>query len=268
MIKCTKEIIVKSQTEFHKIDEIITGFAFDAQNELGRFCNEIIYQKIIEQKCNEASIKVDSEMEVSLIHKDFVKIYKLDLVVDNGVIYELKTVNQLNNFHKQQLINYLLITKLNHGKLINFRSPLVKCEFVSTGLTDKNRYKYFVNIDDWQEITDKCSLLKSVLLELLSDWGAFLESQLYNEALIYFLGGESKIVVPVEIFYHNKIVGKQKMCLLNTETIFHLSTISKSFKVYEENIRNLIKHTNIKVVQWINIFQHEIIFKTIIKSTK
>ena len=49
-IKCKKDIIYKTQDEFHSIDKIITGCAFDIQNEIGRFCDEKIYQEIIAEK--------------------------------------------------------------------------------------------------------------------------------------------------------------------------------------------------------------------------
>lgn len=265
MIKCNHKIIAISQPEFYKIDEIITGYAFDIQNEIGRFCDEKIYQKILEEKCKKNNIRVEPEIEVLLKHKDFTKLYKIDLLVENSVIYELKAVKELNNYHKQQLINYLLITNLNHGKLLNFGSTLVESQFVSTNLSEKIRHKYLINTIEWQAVTERCEILKSILLDLLSDWGTFLECQLYNEALIHFLGGYDKIIDTIDIYYDNQYIGRQKMCLLDNRIIFHLSAITTAFKRYEQNIRRLIGHTDIEVVQWINFAKHEVKFKTIKK---
>ena len=80
-IKCKKDIIYKTQDEFHSIDKIITGCAFDIQNEIGRFCDEKIYQEIMAEKCREKSIEAEREVEIVVTYKDFVKIYKLDLLV-------------------------------------------------------------------------------------------------------------------------------------------------------------------------------------------
>jgi hypothetical protein len=48
-ITCKKKIICKTQDEFHEIDKTVTGFAFDIHNDIGNFCNEIIYQEILKQ---------------------------------------------------------------------------------------------------------------------------------------------------------------------------------------------------------------------------
>lgn len=53
------------------------------------------------------------------------------------------------------------------------------------------------------------------------------------------------------------------MLLLDNKTAFHLSGITRAFKEYENNIRRLISHTNVKTVQWINLNQREITLKTI-----
>ena len=262
-IKCNKKFIYKTQDEFHSIDKIITGYAFDIQNEIGRFCDEKIYQEIMAEKCREESIEAEREVEIVVTFKDFVKKYKLDLLVDNSVIYELKTARSLNTLHKQQLINYLQLTGIKHGKLLNFRPSSVEYEFVSTNLTTKDRYNYFIDRTEWQEMTMGCEKLQSVFTDLLCEWGTFLECRLYNEALIYFLGGSEKVVCSVEIFFNNRIVGKQKMQLLDNETAFHLSAVTRAFNGYEDNIRRLIKHTKIKTVQWINLNQREITLKTI-----
>jgi hypothetical protein len=183
--------------------------------------------------------------------------------LEDGAVYELKTVKTLNDLHKQQLINYLLLTGIRHGKLINFQSNSVEYEFVSTTLTKNDRYNFNVDFDDFVELTDKCLLLKNTLLNILQEWGAYLDYRLYNEAIIYFLGGYEVVVVPVEIFYNKEVVGKQKMQLLNKQTIFHLSCIHKSVQSYENNINRLIKHTNINCVQWINLNKNYITIKTI-----
>jgi len=263
-IKCKENIIIKSQDEFHSIDKIITGYAFDIHNEIGRFYDERIYQEVIANKCILEGIKAKREVEVIVTFNNFIKVYKLDLLVDNGSIYELKTVKSLNEFHKQQLINYLLLTGINHGKLINFRTASVEYEFVSSSLTFKDRYDFDINISKWKKLTNNCEFMKNIIINLLNEWGTFLDYNLYNEALIHFLGGIDKIVVPIEINYQNKIVGKQKMQLLNNKTIFHLSAITRAFEGYENNIKLLIKHSNINAVQWINFNHREICLKTII----
>lgn len=265
-IKYKTNIVSKTQDEFHTIDKIVTGFAFDIHNEIGNFCNENIYQEILKQKCLENSITVNSEVELTLTYKDFKKIYKLDLLIDNGIIYELKTARSLNPVHKQQLLNYLLLTGIKHGKLLNFRPASVEQEFVSTSLTTKDRYNYSIDCSEWLIITEKYSALKSVFTALLEEWGAFLDYNIYNEAITHFLSNGRNIIHPVDIHFNGKIDGRQKMHLLNNNTAFHLSAITRKFTSYGNNIKRLIKHTNINAVQWINLNHHNIKFKIISKN--
>ncbi len=262
-IECKKKIITKTQEEFHAIDKIVTGFAFDIHNDIGNFCDEKIYQKILLQKCPGHSIKANSEVGLTLTYKDFIKLYKIDLLVDNSIIYELKTARSLNAAHKQQLLNYLLLSRIKHGKLLNLRTASVEYEFVSTSLTTKDRYNYSTDFSAWLEITDKCIKLKSIFLELLQEWGAFLDYHIYNEAVTHFLSNGRNIIQAVNIYFNGQIVGRQKMHLLNSTTAFHLSAITRKFTSYKNNIKRLIKHTDIKEVQWINLNHHNIKFKTI-----
>ena len=265
-INCKENIIIKTQDEFHAIDKILMSFAFDIQNTMGKFCDEKIYQEVMARKCVGASIKACREIELIVSYKDFQKKYKLDLLVDNGVIYELKTVKALNNLHKQQLINYLLLTELKHGKLLNFRSGSVEYEYVSTSLTKKDRFNFSINTNKFIGTNVKSIYLKEILTNLLQQWGAYLDIHLYNEALIHFLGGSEDVITPVNIIFDDKIVGQQKMQLINRETIFHLSSINKKLQSYENNINRLVKHTNIKYVQWINFNKNIITLKTILKN--
>ena len=102
-IACKEHIAIKTQGEFHAIDKIATGFAFDIQNAVGTFCDETIYQEVLAFKCNNAFIKAQREVEILVAYRDFSKIYKMDLLLDSGIIYELKTVKSLNAAHRQQM---------------------------------------------------------------------------------------------------------------------------------------------------------------------
>ena len=262
-IECYKQITRKTQDEFYAIDKVITGFAFDIHNEYGRFCNEKIYHAILAEKCKMKSIPIEKEVEILISYKEFRKKYKIDLLVDNAVIYELKTVNALNDSHKQQLINYLLLTNIQHGKLLNFRSTSVEYQFVSTTLKQEDRYSFNINSLEWRTKSRQCTRVVEILTDLLREWGTFLDLHVYNEALLYFLGGADTIVAPVKIYFNGKTVGMQKMHLLDSKTAFHLSAITRSLKGYEANMRRLIKHSEIENVQWINFNKREIKIKTI-----
>lgn len=146
---------------------------------------------------------------------------------------------------------------------MNFRPASVEYNFVSTTLKSEHRYDYLIDSSEMSETTKKCKYLRPILSSMLCEWGAFLDINLYNEALIHFLGGADEIIRPVEIIFNRQVVGEQKMQLLNNNTVFHISSIQRAFKGYEKNIRNLIEHTRIKNIQWINFNQNKITIKTI-----
>ena len=126
-----------SDDEFREIDFQTMGHAFNIQNEMGRFWSEEIYQKELAYRCQEDGFeKIDIEEPIKVSFKDFTKTYFIDLLINDSMIYELKAVDALTGEHTNQALNYLFLCGLNHGKLINMRSPVVKSEFVSTRLYD------------------------------------------------------------------------------------------------------------------------------------
>lgn len=134
-VVCKRNIITKLQDEFHAIDKIITGYAYNIHNDIGRFCDEKIYQNIMVEKCIQSSIKVDQEVGITIKHKDFIKTYKLDLLVDNGIIYELKAAHvsaikrSLEGYEKniRRLIKH---TDIDAVQWINFNQSNIKIETI------------------------------------------------------------------------------------------------------------------------------------------
>jgi len=82
---------------------------------------------------------------------------KMDLLINNSIIYELKTVEALTGKHQKQALNYILMVGMRHGKLVNMRTSSVQHRFVSTNLTTKERYKLTIDDSDWNEL-DKDSI--------------------------------------------------------------------------------------------------------------
>ena len=264
-IECSKVIKKKTQKEFHILDEIVIKHAFDIHNEFGRFGDEKVYSNKLSKSLSDAGIKSEQEVCVKVSYKDFSKVYFLDLLVMEGIIYELKAVSALNEAHKQQLINYLLLTGLNHGQLINFGQTSVEKHFISTHLNFKLRKQYNVNLQNWDDSPVKSLILKGVLTETLNEWGAFLDYNLYNDAIIHFLGGKESVIKNVNVIDTNSTVGQQKFTLLNDTTAFHISGVPKGLLSYEKHIKRLLEHVELDVIQWVNFDKNSIIFKTIKK---
>ncbi len=263
-VKCSVEVSAMEQDRFHALDKVVMRLAFDLQNTLSRLCDERIYQDELAMRCGELGIPCHREVELRVFHRTFEKSYYLDLLVEQSAVYELKTVESLSPAHQNQLIHYLLLTGTHHGKLINFRSPSVESRFVSSQLNHPDRVKFQISESEWRRC-DGSTLLKSTLVELLEDWGTFLDISLYREALLHLLDGPEAGIIPVAIQLSGRTVGFQKMCLLTSEIAWHLSAIKISLQAHETHIRRLMNHTRLKSILWINLNKNLVTLRTLQK---
>jgi GxxExxY protein len=130
-----------SEGEFHLIDHEMMGLVFGIHTELGRFCDEKIYQNELAYRCEKVGLaEVATEVPIRVSYRGFQKIYYIDLLVDRQIMYELKAVEDIIGQHRKQALNYLLLMGMHHGKLINMRPQSVQQYFVSTRLTPEKRY--------------------------------------------------------------------------------------------------------------------------------
>jgi len=245
-------IHILSQDDFHAIDRLVMRHAFDIQNELGRFYDEAIYHNELAFRLKSHGLTVVSEGMIKVRYQDFVKHYYLDALVGEGALYELKAVDALTGVHEKQLLTYLFLLGLRHGKLINFSSASVEHRFVSTRLTAADRHSF--NLDDRLfdcKESEDC-LIYETLPALLSDWGTRLDVSLYEEALVHFLGGAPERVQPLDVSIGNRIIGTQKACLLQKDTALHVSSIVKNSTEYRKYLERLFSHTCLTRIQWVN----------------
>src|SRR5437867_3135054 len=132
-VTCPFPVRPIGQEEFAKTDYHVMRLAFDSQNALGRLCDEIIYQNDLAARSEAAGLgQVRKEVPITVTHRDFVKVYRLDLVVDDASVYELKAEPTLIPEHESQLLNYLFLRGSEHAKLVNFRPAQVQSRFVNT----------------------------------------------------------------------------------------------------------------------------------------
>ena len=109
------------QDYLNKMYKII-GAAMDLYNELGFGYSEPIYQECMSIVCSEKEIPWEREklLKMHFHGHDLKKEYKADFVCYGDIIVELKAVSELTKEHRAQLFNYLRITDLCAGMLINF----------------------------------------------------------------------------------------------------------------------------------------------------
>ena len=106
------------------ISYLIRGSIFNVYNKLGPGLLESIYQAALKLELEKNNLKVIQEVPVSVIYDnvDLGVGLRLDLLVENKVIIELKSVEELKKIHHKQIITYLKITNLKLGILVNFNT--------------------------------------------------------------------------------------------------------------------------------------------------
>ena len=264
-IKFDKIINHITKDEYHNLDYEIMGLAFRVHKELGKFWNENIYQYYFAKVCKECGFNVDIEVPIIISFNNFIKRYYIDILINNSIIYELKATDSLISKHKNQTLNYLLLTDCNYGKLINFSGVSVNAEYVTSSLTKKERYDFCLIIDKWIDVDNDSKWLKELIISLLQDCGAFISFQFFYDAIYFFRGGKENVVRSVKIKLDKSFAGTQKINLLNNKTAFDLSCITKteSKKFYKKSLERFLSHSHLESIQWINFNNHNIEFETL-----
>lgn len=117
--------------EINAITGKIVDTAYKLHTALGPGLLESVYEKCLEMDLREAGLEVRSQVGVPLKYKDliFETGYRLDLLVENTVIIEIKSIENLAPVHFSQLITYLKLYNKPVGFLINFNNKSLKDGF-------------------------------------------------------------------------------------------------------------------------------------------
>ncbi|NIO80075.1 MAG: GxxExxY protein [Candidatus Aminicenantes bacterium] len=114
--------------KFDDLSKKVIGSALEVHKELGPGLLESVYQKCLAFELREAGIRFEMEKEIPILYKglDISCNYKIDLLIENRLIVELKSVGELLPIHEAQLLTYMKLAKIKTGLLINFNETLLK----------------------------------------------------------------------------------------------------------------------------------------------
>ena len=112
----------------NEIWKIIVDCSVRLHKDLGPGLLESVYEVILSHLLQEAGLKVERQVSIPIeyagIHFD--EGFRADIIVENKVILELKSVEKINNAHKKQVLTYLKLTDKKLGYLLNFGADLMK----------------------------------------------------------------------------------------------------------------------------------------------
>lgn len=107
----------------------ILGCAFDVHSFLGNGFQEVIYQRALFIEFKAANLSFKRELEMPIYYKNSnqrIGLRRVDFLVEDKVLVEIKAVSALQDVHLAQILNYIKVYKLGIGLLINFGSKSIE----------------------------------------------------------------------------------------------------------------------------------------------
>jgi GxxExxY protein len=115
--------------ELNKLSSLIIKAAINVHKELGPGLLESVYQSCMVIELRSMGIKVLPEVALPIFYRGqrvHEEGFRLDLLVEDTIIVELKSVDKVQDIHKKQLLTYLRLAKMPLGLLINFNEAMLK----------------------------------------------------------------------------------------------------------------------------------------------
>ncbi|MEZ0006061.1 GxxExxY protein [Flavobacterium sp. 28YEA47A] len=112
----------------NELSRIIVNLCFEIHTKLGPGLLESVYETILVYELTEMGLRVERQKSLPVIWNDITMNigFRADIIVENLVLIEIKSVTEIAQVHLKQVLTYLKITGLKLGLLINFNEPLIK----------------------------------------------------------------------------------------------------------------------------------------------
>lgn len=102
----------------------VRGCIFNVYNNLGPGLFESVYEAALVYELRKAGLDVENQVELA-VHYDDILLdigFRIDILVENQILIELKSVEELSKVHYKQVITYLKLSDLHIGLLVNFNT--------------------------------------------------------------------------------------------------------------------------------------------------
>ncbi|MEZ0609222.1 GxxExxY protein [Fibrella sp. WM1] len=111
-----------------QLSSVVIGCAIEVHRALGPGLLESAYRQCLAYELSQIGLHVEQEKSMPIVYKD-VRLdhgYRLDLLIENELVIELKTVDLLTDVHTAQLLTYLRLGNFPLGLLINFQVKMLR----------------------------------------------------------------------------------------------------------------------------------------------
>ena len=125
--------------DINDVTYAINGAVFEVNRVLGPGFLEKVYENALLVELRIRGLKAESQVPIKVLYKEnAVGEYIADILVEEKVIVELKTVEKLNKIHEAQLLNYLKATGIQVGLLVNFKHPKAEIKRMVLNLPERH----------------------------------------------------------------------------------------------------------------------------------
>ncbi len=109
------------------LTEAIIGAAIEVHRQLGPGLLESVYQECLCRELQLRDVPFKAQIELPIVYKGLSTggVYRIDIIVADEVVVELKSVEHILSVHQAQLLTYLKLTGKHVGLLINFNVPVL-----------------------------------------------------------------------------------------------------------------------------------------------
>lgn len=112
----------------NELSKIVFSRALKVHQNLGPGLLESAYEECLFYELNKTGLEIQKQKALPLVYEE-VKLdigYRIDIIIENKLILEIKSVEDLNDIHFAQLLTYLKLTNCKLGMLMNFNVALIK----------------------------------------------------------------------------------------------------------------------------------------------
>ena len=112
----------------NELSKVVFDLGLKIHKKFGAGLFESVYEECLFYELKKAGLKVEKQKTLPIIYEELriENAFRTDIIVENKLILEIKTVDFINDVHKAQLLTYLKMTNCKLGLLINFRTDIFK----------------------------------------------------------------------------------------------------------------------------------------------
>ena len=120
--------MMKNSIVINELTAIVVDLCIKIHSRVGPGCFERVYEEILYYELTKLGFKVQRQLLLAIQYEElFIKdAYKIDLLVEDKLVLELKSIFPLHPVYFNQIHTHLSLLNLKHGMLINFKVPLMK----------------------------------------------------------------------------------------------------------------------------------------------